>query len=210
MNTQRKLLLVAAAIGIISTFLPWISISAGAFGYNIKQSQNGFHGIGILYFILLIIAAAIAALGEQKERLQKNMRLAVIGAGALALICMLIGYGNVSDASSSGLGMVEAGIGFGFILSFLAALAVTAIPFVIKDPGESLASDIENLKSTVKNMQGAVITTTTPKYPSDTDQPVKSTPVEQNRIQELEKLIELRNTGKISTAEYEELKAKLF
>jgi hypothetical protein len=208
MNKQRKLILIAAAIGIISTFLPWFTISASAFGYNIKQSQNGFHGIGILYFLLLIAVAAIAAVGEQKERLQKNMRLAVIGAGALAVICMLIGYGNIADTSSSG--MVEAGVGYGFVLSFLAALAVTAIPFIIKDPGESLASDIANLKSTVKSMQDTVITATAPKYPSNADQLVKTSAPVPDRMEELEKLIELRNSGKISAIEYEELKAKLF
>jgi len=64
---------------MISTFLPWISISAGALAYNFKQGQNGFHGIGILYFILLIII------------------IAAIDAGALAVICMIISYGNVMD-----------------------------------------------------------------------------------------------------------------
>ena len=207
MNKQRKLILVAAAIGIISTFLPWISISADAFGLNINQSQNGFHGIGILYFLLLIAVAAIAALGEQKEKLQKNMRLAVIGAGVLAVICMLIGYGNIIDTSSNGMGMVEAGIGYGFILSFLSALAIIAIPFIIKDPAESLAGDIANLKSTVKTMQGSVINATSPKYPSD--EAIRTAPAVPDRMEELEKLIDLRNAGKITTEEYEELKVKL-
>jgi hypothetical protein len=210
MNKQRKLILIAAAIGIISTFLPWFTISAGAFGYNIKQSQNGFHGIGILYFLLLIAVGTIAVVGEQKERLQKNMRLAVIGAGALAVICMLIGYGNIADTSSNGMGMVEAGVGYGFVLSFLAALVVTAIPFIIKDPEESLTSDIANFKSTVRSMQNTVITATAPKYPSNADQPIKTSAPVPDRMEELEKLIELRNSGKISAAEYEELKAKLF
>lgn len=205
MNKQRKLILIAAAIGIISTFLPWIKISAGAFGYNVSQSTNGFHGIGIFYFILLIAAAIIAGIGDQKLMLQKNMRLAVIGAGVLALICLIISYSDVSDATSAnGFGVVDASIGIGMILSFLAAIAVAVIPFVIKQAGESLGSDFAQLKDNLKAVQDNI---------SSAAAAAKSKNVspasDQNRMSELEKLIAWRNEGKITEAEYQDLKAKI-
>ena len=50
MHRQRKFILIAAAAGVISMFLPWVSISA--FGMDVGQSNNGVRGGGILIFFL--------------------------------------------------------------------------------------------------------------------------------------------------------------
>lgn len=201
MTKQRKLILLATIIGVISTFLPWITVSAGAFGYSVSRSQNGFHGIGILYFILLIAVAVIAAVGDQKEMLQKNMRLMAIGGGALSLVCLLIAFSNAKDETSGSFGVANASIGFGLMLAFLSALAVTAVPIVIKKADESLATDFDQLKSSLKSMQGNI---------SANIENVRQTPAKkQVRMDELEKLITWREEGKISQEEYEDLKSKI-
>lgn len=49
LHKQRKAILIAAVIGVIGVFLPWITV--GFLGQNIHS--NGFHGIGILAFLAL-------------------------------------------------------------------------------------------------------------------------------------------------------------
>lgn len=194
-------MLIAAVVGMISTFLPWITVSAGAFGYNVSRSQNGFHGIGILYFILLIAVAAIAVIGEQQEMLQKNRRLMAIGGSVLSLICLLIAFSNAKEETSGSFGMASASIGFGLILAFLSALSLTAVPIVIKNAGESLAGDFDQLKSGLKSMQGNISANIDTVRPTAAKKP--------GRMDELEKLITWREEGKISQAEYEDLKSKI-
>ena len=85
MSKQRKFILIAAAAGIISMFLPWVSISL--FGYT--QSVNGMHDIGILVFLCFLASAAIAYLGDQTKNLDKNMWGIVLAAGAIAILSII-------------------------------------------------------------------------------------------------------------------------
>lgn len=175
------------------------------FGYNVSQSTNGFHGIGIFYFMLLIAAAIIAGIGDLKLMVQKNIRLAVIGAGVLALICLIISYSDVSDATSaSGFGVVNASIGTGMILSFLSAIAVAIIPFVIKQAGESLGSDFAQLKDNLKSVQDNISSAAAAAKAKNASQAA-----DQNRMSELEKLIAWQDESKITETEYQDLKAKI-
>ena len=50
MNKQRKFVLIAAAVGIISMFLPWISVSVLGF----SQTINGMHDKGFWFFYVLL------------------------------------------------------------------------------------------------------------------------------------------------------------
>jgi len=62
MNKQRKFVLIAAAVGIISMFLPWISF----FGFSI----NGMHGSGIVVFLCFAVSGIISLLGDQTKNLE--------------------------------------------------------------------------------------------------------------------------------------------
>ena len=193
MNKQRKLILAAAGIGVIATFLPWFSISARAFGYSASNGRNGFHEAGIFYFIFLVVVGIIAVLGDQSKTLEKNMRLAVIGSGIMALISLLVAYSQAQDHTDAGFGMVSLNIGIGLMLAFITSIGVIAIPFVIKNSGESLSGDLANLKGNFNSPQG--------KTPAAAP--------EQSRMSELEKLIEWKREGKITDEEYENLKSKI-
>lgn len=197
MHKQRKLILVASAIGIISTFLPWFTISAGAFTYSVSQSRNGFHNVGIVYFILMVAIALISLLGEHKEMLQKNLRLAVIGGGIFSLLFLTIYYNSAKDDMGAGFGFVNLSIGFGLILAFLTSIIITIIPFVLNQPGEGLGIDVLQLKSGVNSLQGSI---------SNAANLISKKP---NKMEELEKLITWRNEGKITVEEYKELKSKI-
>lgn len=204
MNNQRKFILIAAAVGIIGAFLPWISISAGMLGESMTQSANGFHGVGILYCLVLAVAGVVAFMGDQQALLDKNMRLVVIGAGAVAIIALLVSFSDMhsSTAAAGGFGVVSASISYGFYLSAIAGVAVAVIPLVIKAEGESLAGDLAQLKSSVQSMQNNMASPTTPAAAPP------AAPAT-DKMAELEKLIAWRAEGKITEEEFQDLKAKL-
>ena len=203
MNNQRKFILIAAAVGIIGAFLPWISISAGILGESMTQSVNGFHGIGVLYCLVMAAAGVVAFMGDQKTLLDKNMRLAVIGAGAVAIIALLVSFSDMHSSTSAaggGFGVVSASISYGFYLSAIAGVAVAVIPFAIKAEGESFAGDLAQLKSSVQSMQNNTAS------PAATAPPVAP---KTDKMAELEKLIAWRAEGKISEEEFQDLKSKI-
>ena len=94
MNKQRKFVLIASAVGIISMFLPWFSF----FGYHI----SGMHGIGILVFLCFVVAGVISYLGDQTKNLDKTMWLVTLLCGALATLIII---GKIIDASGSIIGL---------------------------------------------------------------------------------------------------------
>ena len=190
MNNQRKFVLIAEAAGIISVFFPWVY--AGILSF--RESVNGFHGTGILYFIAMVTIIIITATGNQHTTLQKKERLLVIGIGLVSLVFLLFWFNNIMDAEKIGFGTVS--IGFGFIVAVIATLGVVLIPFVIKNSGEGIISDWAALKDSLNSFQGNMKKNT---ISSEKDA----------KLDELEKLINWRNEGKISEEEYQDLKSKI-
>lgn len=137
MHKQRKVILLASALGVISAFLPWQTISAGIFGAGISQGVNGFHGIAVLAFLAFIAAGILAITGQQTNRLERTSWLAVLAAGAVALICTIVAMFNTSG---SGFGFVEVSIGIGCWLALIAALAVAGGAWFLKAPEDKLKS----------------------------------------------------------------------
>jgi len=196
LHKQRKLVLIAAAVGLIAVFLPWITVSAGMFGQSISQSTNGFHGIGILAFLAFAGAGIIAFLGNQATSLDKGNWFAALGCGAVALLAVLIFIFN-SSGSMGSFGFADAGFGFGLWIAILAAAAVVVAAWLLKSPGDSLQSGFESLK---KNIPGAVASTPT----------TNTTTAGTDKMAQLEKLIALKTEGKITEEEYQDLKSKIF
>ena len=91
---------------------------------------------------------------------------------------------------SGAFGIVTRGIGIWIAL--LASLGIVASAWLFKKPGDSLQAGFESLKKSM---------------PVSTNQPSK--PANTSKVDELEKLINLKNEGKISEEEYEQMKAKL-
>lgn len=95
MNKQRKTIIIGAALGIIACFLPWFSYGLG--------SVNGMNGIGVLAFILFIVAGLISFAGDQKANIPAKMWLPVLGGGVVN-IC-IIGYIIIRwESAMSGVG----------------------------------------------------------------------------------------------------------
>lgn len=186
LNKQRKFILISAAIGIISIFLPWFS--AGAFGFSVHI--NGFHGWGILAFLCFIASIIIVLLGVQTQTLDKSMWLAAIICGGVALLSVII----TMLSSSGGFGFISAGFGIGIWMALAAAIGVTLFAWMFKNPAHDFKSGLESLKKTIS----------VPASSSNKTQPSGA-----NKIAELERLSKLRENGSITDAEFQQLKSKL-
>jgi O-antigen/teichoic acid export membrane protein len=187
LNRQRKLILISAAIGIISIFLPWFS--AGAFGFSVHI--NGFHGWGILAFLCFIASIVIALIGTQTEALDKSTWFAEIISGGVTLLCVII---TMLSSGSSGFGFISAAFGFGIWVALAAAIGVTFFAWIFRNPSHDFKSGFESLKKTVSVSKDSHTVTSSPGT---------------NKIAELERLSILKENGIITDTEFQELKSKL-
>ena len=71
MEKKRKFILIIAVVGMIGTFLPWVSM----FG----RSVSGTHGDGWITLVLFAIGGAIAFFsGDKGEAIKKKMMISDI------------------------------------------------------------------------------------------------------------------------------------
>ena len=192
MAKQRKFILICAAIGVISVFLPWFSYSTGSIFGNASfgVSVNGFRGVGILTFLGFLGAAIVSLAGDQTKPLDKTMWLVALGAGAIALLFTLI---RLLDFTGNGAGFSF--IGFGMWIAIVAGIATVGSAWMYRSPGDSLKEGFDSLK---KNLSSA------------TSQPNSANSnTGTSKVAELEKLIELKNQGKITEEEYQTMKSKI-
>ena len=138
MNKQRKFVLISAAVGIISMFLPWISVSV--LGYS--QTVNGMHDKGILVFLCFAVCGIIAYLGDQTKNLDKTMWMVTLIAGAIAFLFIIWFYFQASDSF-----MGASFIGFGLYISGLASLGILISAYLLRSPAnrDRLLKAIENV-----------------------------------------------------------------
>ena len=144
MNKQRKAIAIGAALGVIACFLPWYSYGMG--------SVNGMNGIGVLVFILFIVAGLLALMGDQKANIPAKMWLPVLGAGVVN-IC-IIGYliirwesamSGVSREESSVFGSV--GLSFGIWAAIAGAILVAFGAYQYRSSDNNLKDSLNSLKS---------------------------------------------------------------
>jgi hypothetical protein len=192
MNRQRKFSLIAAATGIISVFLPWVTISA----FGMTKNINGFHGWGILVFLAFFAAAVITLTGNQTQGLEKNYWFLLMACGAIALLSIIIEIAS-SDSLGEGMGFVDAGIGFGLWIAIAAAAGIVLFAWVFKSPADNLKSGFEGLKKSI-----SIPATSISKPDIHAEAPGS------DKIIDLEKLNRLKANGSITEEEFELLKSK--
>ena len=141
MSKQRKFVLMAAAVGIISMFLPWVRISV--FGFS--QTVNGLHGVGVLVFLCFVVVGIIAYFGDQTKNLDKTMWMITLVCGTLATLIIIW---NIIDASGSIMGSF---LSFGIYLAGLAALGVLLSAFLLRSPTDTIKDGFESLKKDINN-----------------------------------------------------------
>ncbi len=139
MNKQRKFILIAAVVGLIAMFLPWIKISF----FGMSSSVNGMHGSGILVFLCFAGAGVVAFLGDQTKNLDKTFWFIALACGALASLLMVW---NLIDVMGSGMSFIS----FGFYLAVLAAVAVLLATYIYRNPSDSIKGGFDSLKHDIE------------------------------------------------------------
>ena len=142
MNKQRKFVLIAAVIGIISMFLPWISVSL--FGYS--QSQNGMHGIGVLVFFCFAASLTFSYIGDRSKNLDKSIWVIVLAAGSIALLGAIIFYFNASDSI-----LGNSLVGYGLYIGGLAAIGILASAYIYRSPTDNIKDGINRIKQNIES-----------------------------------------------------------
>ncbi|MBO9203752.1 MULTISPECIES: SHOCT domain-containing protein [Niastella] len=185
MHKQRRFILLLSAIGIISVFLPWVTIG-GVFRHQLNA--NGFSGIGIVVFGALVAVLLITLMGDQKKAEGKTMWMITMVAASIALLFAIIRFGQIAG---SGISIVSAG--YGLWITLAASLAVIISAWLLKKPADTLDNGFNSLKFKMPH----------PRHPTHTST------ITNNRMEELEKLIELKKQGRMTEAEYNDMKTKL-
>ena len=161
MEKNRLFIIISAAVAILSSFLPWASLNAGAFG---SYSWNGLRGDGWFVIIFAVVAIVLACLNNVKSSLPKGFAIGVIVAGALSTIVTLIDVFGVNKyaVDFNGYGV---SIGFGLILALIASIAIVVTGLLAMSGGKITKGTFEELAESGKGFAQSVgrVTTSTVK-----------------------------------------------
>lgn len=161
MEKNRLYIIISAAVAILSSFLPWASLNAGAFG---SYSWNGLRGDGWFVIIFAVVAIVLACLNDVKSSLPKGFAIGVIVSGALSTVVTLIDVFNVNKyaANFNGYGV---SIGFGLILALIASIAIVVTGLLAMSGGKITKGTFEELAESGKGFAQSVgrVTTSTVK-----------------------------------------------
>ena len=165
MENNRLFIIISAAVAILSSFLPWASLNAGAFG---SYSWNGLRGDGWFVIIFAVVAIVLACLNDVKSSLPKGFAIGVIVAGALSTIVTLIDVFGVNKyaVNFNGYGV---SIGFGLILALIASIAIVVTGLLAMSGGKITKGTFEELAESGKGFAQSVgrVTTSTVKTAVD-------------------------------------------
>ena len=165
MEKNRLFIVISAAVAILSSFLPWASLNAGAFG---SYSWNGLRGDGWFVIIFAVVAIVLACLNDLKSSLPKGFAIGVIVSGALSTVVTLIDVFNVNKyaADFNGYGV---SIGFGLILALIASIAIVVTGLLAMSGGKITKGTFEELAESGKGFAQSVgrVTTSTVKTAVD-------------------------------------------
>ena len=165
MEKNRLFIVISAAVAILSSFLPWASLNAGAFG---SYSWNGLRGDGWFVIIFAVVAIVLACLNDVKSSLPKGFAIGVIVSGALSTVVTFIDVFNVNKyaADFNGYGV---SIGFGLILALIASIAIVVTGLLAMSGGKITKGTFEELAESGKGFAQSVgrVTTSTVKTAVD-------------------------------------------
>src|SRR5437868_9913628 len=114
-HKQKLYALIAAALGVISMFLPWWSI--GFLG----GSVNGMHDLGIVAFLGFAGAGVLSYIGDKTKPFEGQNKMIAAGCFAGAAAVTLIQYLRASSFTD-----------FGIWLSLICGIGGAVIVYVLK------------------------------------------------------------------------------
>ncbi|HYG51259.1 MAG TPA: hypothetical protein VD905_10170 [Flavobacteriales bacterium] len=130
MHSQRKFILIAAAVGAISMFLPWFSI----FSIHV----NGMHNEGILAFFGFVAAIVFSLMGDQKTEMETRFWMISFLSAALACLIIVISFLRMLGA---GFGYM----GFGLWIAVAASIFLVYCTLTKKRAGDTLQKGFDAL-----------------------------------------------------------------
>lgn len=161
MEKNRLFIIISAAVAILSSFLPWASLNAGAFG---SYTWNGLRGDGWFVIIFAVVAIVLACLNDVKTSLPKGFAIGVIVSGSLSTVVTLIDVFGVNKyaVNFNGYGV---SIGFGLILALIASIAIVVTGLLAMSGGKITKGTFEELAESGKGFAQSVgrVTTSTVK-----------------------------------------------
>ena len=84
---KKIIILIASLLGVISTFLPWATVSVSVLGQSASESVNGTEGDGwitLMLFVAIIVITVVSSLKDYKKELPMWAKIATT---AVAVIC---------------------------------------------------------------------------------------------------------------------------
>jgi len=125
MNKQKIFIIIVAATGVVSVFLPWLSVTEELSSMSmtiggIDMWQGAFSLLGF------VMAIGVCFSGNQGDPLKGALKERVTGAGAIACLFALLQLVNLLFATTSG---ISTNPGFGLFLSLLSGVAVVVLSF---------------------------------------------------------------------------------
>ncbi len=129
MNKQRLGILILALIGMLTTFMPWATVSFLGMQRTIKGT-DGDGWITIVLFLVVLILTLV--LGKIKASIKGAALLGVI---IPSVICFIIGAINIFSINGNSFGNVKYGL---YVLTIV-PLFIIIISFILKDKANSEA-----------------------------------------------------------------------
>lgn len=116
LNIADIIVAVAAVVGIIATFLPWVSLTS----FGITVTAKGSDGDGWITFVLYLAVLGLAIFDMLKGAKWAKITMSIVA--ALAAVVALI---KIPDILSGGLSM-----GVGLILAIVAGIVAAIMPWI--------------------------------------------------------------------------------
>jgi hypothetical protein len=195
MHKQRTIILIAAIIGAISVFLPWRTISVGLFGASVSEGHNGFEGAGALAFFCFLAAGLLAFAGDQASRLSKKSWLGVLAIAVVSFNCVVV---YIVKLQSANFGFMKFDAGYGCYMALVASFVIGAAAWLLRGPDQNLKESFDKLKNNLSSISN-----------SAQSKNASSEETRVDKIEEIERLVRLRDAGHITELEYQQMKSKL-
>lgn len=152
MEKNRLLIVISAAVAILSTFLPWASFNAGVLG---SMSVNGLQGDGWFVIIAAIVSIVLTCLNNVNKSMPKGFAIGVIVSGAIATLVTFVNLFSVNKYVSN-VGGYGISIGFGLILSLLASIALVVTGLLAMSGGKITKESFTELAESGKDFAQSV------------------------------------------------------
>lgn len=178
MNKQRLAILIAAGLGVTTTFLPWVKVP-------IIGTINGTKGDGWITLVLFAIPLIISLLNDKKTKIEGGLLYCAIipslVAGGIGIWKIIDFNSKMSDLGDSPIAQAlgsSVSIEFGLYLVVLVGILLPILAFVVEDH----ETNTEILTTTKQDMYNETL--------------VQKTKTEKELLQEL------KENGVISDEEY--------